>query len=201
MRCRRSGIVPLRQVATREEKMSEPNQPTSPTKDDERAIEEHVKLRQSLPLLLAENPNYFGNLAESGFEPKLKIVSDVSFEQVTCLGFNPDVDVLEATVRIKLPFGYGGDLCSPGSTEWVRFYISYDDGVSWSDVGLGSFDAHDIPDSTDCRDQRTKPLIYTVAFPLSEPLRRRCAEPVLPLVRAILSWQVMPPAGQPNWPP
>lgn len=186
--------------------MTEPKSPENDAEsrrdaDRERPTEELVRLRQAQHLLLAENPNYFGNLSESGFEAAEQIISDVSFEQATCLGLNPDVDVLEATVLIKLPFGYGGDLCSPGSTEWVRFYLSYDDGVSWSDVGIGSFNAHDIPDSVDCGKQRTKPLAYTVAFPISEPLRKRCASPVLPLVRAILSWQVMPPAGQPNWLP
>jgi len=174
-----------------------PDQPATPTRN----AEELLTLRQSLPRLLAENPNHFGNLVESGFEPAFEIVSDITFEQLTCLGLNPNLDLLEATVGIKLPFGYGGDLCSHGSTEWVRFYLSYDDGANWSDVGLGSFNAHDIPDSTDCAGRRTKPLVYTVGFPLTEPLRRRCADPVLPLVRAILSWQVMPPPGQPNWLP
>lgn len=172
-----------------------------PDAERELPADELVKMRQSLHLLVAENPNYFGNLSASEFEPVSKIVSNVTFEQATCLGFNPDVDVLEATVQLKLPFGYGGDLCGPGSTEWVRFYLSYDEGATWSDVGLGSFDAHDLPDSTDCAERGTKPLSYTVAFPVSEPLRRRCARPVLPLARAILSWQVMPPAGQPNWLP
>ncbi|MEO9238121.1 MAG: hypothetical protein ABI418_08525, partial [Jatrophihabitantaceae bacterium] len=165
------------------------------------AIEELLNLRENLHLLLGENPNHFGNLVESEFKPTFEIISDVEFEQLTCLGLNPDTDTLEATVQVKRASGYGGDLCSPGSTEWVRFYISYDDGANWSDVGLGSFNAHDIPDSVDCGKQKTKPLVYTVSYPLSEPLRRRCAEPVLPLARAILSWQVMPPAGQPNWQP
>jgi hypothetical protein len=40
-----------------------------------------------------------------------------------------------------------------------------------------------------------------VAFPVTDPHRKRCSTPVLPLVRAILSWQVQPPAGQPDWLP
>ena len=164
-------------------------------------IEELLRHRKELNKLLAVNPNYFGNLVDTPFAPKLEIVQDTVFEEVTCVGFNPDTDVLEATVHVKLPTGYGGDLCRPGSTEWVRFYLSYDDGTTWEDVGLGSFNAHDIPDSVDCEREDTKPLVYTVAFPLNDAKRRRCSSPVLPLVRAILSWQVQPPAGQPGWSP
>ena len=100
-------------------------------------IEELLRHRKELNKLLAVNPNYFGNLVDTPFAPKLEIVQDTVFEEVTCLGFNPDTDVLEATVHVKLPTGYGGDLCRPGSTEWVRFYLSYDDGTTWEDVGLG----------------------------------------------------------------
>jgi hypothetical protein len=167
----------------------------------EKNIDESLRHRKELNKLLAVNPNYFGNLKDTAFTQKLEIIQDTAFEEVTCVGFNPDTEVLEATVQVKLPTGYGGDLCSPGSTEWVRFHISYDEGATWEDVGLGSFNAHDVADSMDCRKDKTKPLVYTVAFPLNDAKRKRCSSPVLPLVRAILSWQVQPPAGQPNWNP
>ena len=169
--------------------------------DVERDVEESLRLRKELHTLLATNPNYFGNLKDVDFGQQLEIVQDTVFEEVTCLGFHPDTDVLEATVQVKRSGGYGGDLCSAGSTEWVRFYLSYDDGATWQDVGLGSFNAHDIPDSVDCHKDRTKPLVYTVAFPLTDLKRQRCSRPVLPLARAILSWQVQPPANQPGWNP
>ena len=168
-----------------------------PTKN----VDESLRHRQELNKLLAINPNYFGNLDNSPFTANLEIIQDTAFEEVSCVGFNPDTDVLEATVQVKLPTGYGGDLCSPGSTEWVRFHISYDEGTTWEDVGLGSFNAHDVPDSVDCHRDKTKPLVYTVAFPLNDAKRKRCSSPVLPLVRAILSWQVQPPVGQPHWNP
>ena len=160
-----------------------------------------VELRETAHVLLAQNPNYFGNLPGSGYDPVVEITGDTFFEQLSCVGLNPDQDVLEATVLIKRAFGYGGGLCSKGSIEWVRFYISYDEGATWEDVGLGSFNAHDIPDSVDCAKNQTKPLVYTVAFPLSEPHRKRCSAPVLPLIRAVLSWQIQPPAASPNWVP
>ena len=160
-----------------------------------------LELRRTANLLLAQNPNHFGNLAGSEFPIGVKIVGDTSFERLTCVALNPDADVVEATVQILQAGGYGGGSCTNGSTEWVRFYISYDGGATWLDIGLGSFNVHDIPDSTDCGKNDTKPLSYTVAFPLPDPQRDWCGTPVLPLVRAILSWQVQPPAGQPDWNP
>ena len=29
----------------------------------------------------------------------------------------------------KQPFGYGGDICSSGTPEYVRFYLSFDNGA------------------------------------------------------------------------
>jgi hypothetical protein len=169
--------------------------------DDE--LKRMLEQRSQVHRILAGNPNYFGNLPDSGFEPVQVLIGNTAFERLSCTALNPDADVLEATVQIRRSAGYGGDLCSAGSTEWVRFYLSYDGGTTWEDVGLGSFNAHDIPDSVDCAGQRTKPLTYTVAFPVLDPHRKRCyaSPPALPLTRAILSWQVQPPAGQPNWLP
>lgn len=154
--------------------------------------------RQDFKLLLASNPNYFGNLEGSGFKPVKKIVGDPSYEELHCLGFDPERNLLEATMHIKRPAGYKGDLCHDGSTEYVRFYIDY--GSGWEDLGTASFNAHDIPNSTDCAEQSTKPLVYVVTQPIA-PKQRCCAHSVLPKVRAILSWEAQPPAGAPNWPP
>jgi hypothetical protein len=163
--------------------------------------EERLEYRQQIHVLLAQQPNYFGNMPELGIPPVVEIVADTFFEEATCVAFNPDTDILEATVEVKRSNGYGGDPCGPGSTEWVRFYLSYDDGATWEDVGLSSFNAHDIPDSTDCAQKPDKPLTYCVAHPLADPQRKRCTTAALPLARAILSWQIMPPAGQPGWSP
>src|SRR5262249_13694879 len=98
--------------------------------------------------LLAANPNHFGNLAVSTLPAVLPMSGNVKYEEMTCVGYNPDLDRLEAVVQIKLPFGYRGDLCSPGSTEFIRFFVDY--GSGWTDAGVTSFKAHDIPDETDC---------------------------------------------------
>lgn len=156
------------------------------------------KERIDFKKLLSINPNYFGNLEESLFKPVKNMIGNTTYEEVTCVGFNPALNLLEATVHIKLPSGYDGMLCTPGSTEYVRFYIDY--GAGWSDIGLASFNAHDIPNMQDCAKKLNKPLTYVVTLPL-DPQKEDCSHPILPRVRAILSWKDMPPAGQPNWPP
>ena len=171
--------------------MARPRQPSGRA---ERAP--FAKERAAFPKLLLENPNYFGNFPDSGFEPVLELAANTSYEELTCVGYSPDRDELEATIQIKLPFGYGGNLCSAGSTEYVRFYVDY--GAGWQDAGLASFNSHDIPDSMDCADDPTKPLTYVVTFP-HDPNRAFCGKPILPNVRAILSWNAIPPAGNPNW--
>lgn len=173
--------------------MAEPSQASGRT---QRAP--HAKQRAAFTELLLANPNYFGNFPESGLDPVLVLEANTAYEQLTCVGYSPERDELEATVQIKLPGGYGGDLCSAGSTEYVRFYVDY--GAGWQDAGLASFNAHDIPNSTDCAQKRTKPLTYVVTFP-HDPRRAFCRRPVLPNVRAILSWNAPPPPGNPGWTP
>jgi len=148
--------------------------------------------------LLLGNPNYFGNMGKSSFKPVLKLSNDTSYEQVTCVALNPLLNMLEAHVQVKLPVGYGGDLCHAGTMEYVRFYVDY--GTGWQDAGIVGFDAHDIPKSVDCAKVDTKPLSYVASLPY-DPNRDSCGHPVLPKVRAILSWNLQPPANQPNWLP
>lgn len=155
--------------------------------------------RSDFRRLLISNPNYFGNLAGSKLEPVKKIATNKSFEELTCVGLNPALDRLEATVQIKRSSGYGGsDLCTPGSTEYVRFFL--DDGSGWEDAGVAALAAHDLPDRKDCRGDGDKPLTYAVSLTV-DPRRRPCLRPVLPRVRAILSWNQEPPAGDPDFVP
>lgn len=160
----------------------------------ERVETERSQFRQ----LLVANPNYFGTLPGSIFQPVKIIQGNTTYEQLTCVGFNPKLDTLEATVQIKRASGYGGDLCSAGSSEYVRFYIDY--GAGWEDQGVASFNAHSIAASLDCAGRVNKPLSYVVTLPI-EPKRKYCSKPVLPKVRAILSWEHEPPPATPNWPP
>ena len=159
--------------------------------------EKDLELRRLFKILLLENPNYFGNLADLKLPniaaPVQKKVSDTTYEQLTCLGYNPRSRDLGAVVRVKLTGGYSGGPCTDGSKEYVRFYLDYGDGV-WVDEGAVNFDAHDLPFDEE--------LCYAVRLRLN-PKKRSCCDrkPVLPKVRAILSWNVEPPPGLPNWLP
>lgn len=153
--------------------------------------------RAQFSKLLLENPNYFGTMPTSPLEPVMKMAGNAKYEEITCIGFNPKLDILEATVQVKLPYGYGGGLCTAGTTEYVRFFIDYGDG--WENAGLAAFNAHDIPSGKDCAGQPDKPLSYVVTHRI-EPRRKHCTVPMLPKVRAILSWEVEPPDDDPDWP-
>src|ERR1043165_6126714 len=152
---------------------------------------ERSKFRQ----LLVENPNYFGNLGESPFKPVKPIKGNTNYEELTCVGFNPQTNFLEATIAVKLPNGYGGTLCMAGTTEYVRFFVDY--GSGWVDAGVTGVKVHDIPTAKDCSGSPTKPLMYVATLRL-QPKTRCCTHPVLPKVHAILSWEWMPPAGAAN---
>ncbi len=153
------------------------------------------KERSHLKLLLAENANYFGNLTNSDLKPVKKIIANVEFEELTCVGYNPESQNLEATIAIKLSYGYGGSLCQLGSTEFVRFFVDY--GSGWEDAGLTGVQVNDVPDGLDCAQQGTKPLSYVATLKYS-PKAECCTHAVLPKLRAILSWQVQPPPGGAN---
>ena len=157
------------------------------------------KERLNFKQLIAVNPDY--SLKQTGPKVKLKAnappVGNTKYEELTCVGFNPDLNLLEATIQIKLPYGFLSDLCKDGSTEYVRFFIDYNDGSGWQDVGYSALNSHDIPNIKDCANHPDKPLSYTVTQTLN-PKSDFCKRPVLPLVRAILSWESLPTG--PNYP-
>src|SRR5262245_37910063 len=99
------------------------------------------KERLQFKRLLAANPNYFGNLPHSASKPVKQMASNATYEEITCVGYNLDKAQLEATVHIKRPTGYGGDLCANGTVEYVRFFLDY--GAGWEDQGATGFNVHD----------------------------------------------------------
>jgi hypothetical protein len=153
--------------------------------------------RSRFRALLAANPNYFGTAPGLGDFPVIDEQSfNTYYEELTCVSYSPRLDRLEATFLVKRPNGYAGDLCSSGSREYVRFYVDY--GAGWQDAGLAGAEVHDIPVGTDCREDRTHPLAYVCGLD-HQPHRDWCGVPVLPRVRAILSWNLVPPPNQPDW--
>ncbi len=158
--------------------------------------EAHSKERGTFKALLLTNPNYFGNLPGSVFTPVLPISGNTFYEELGCVGYHPQQKRLEGVVYIYQPSGYGTDVCGPGTPEYVRFYLSFDNGVTWEDQGMTSFQAHNIPEGT----EGGKRLEYAVSLAVN-PRRNFCFFNPLIRMRAILSWNNPPPANQPNWPP
>ncbi len=152
--------------------------------------------RQQFRALVLANPNYFGNLKVSPFKPVLNIAGNTTYEQIGCVGFQPQFNRLESVVYVKQPSGYGGGVCSNGTPEYVRFYLSCDNGATWQDLGLTSFTAYNIPEGT----RGAKRLEYAVTLQIS-PSKKFCFVDNLCLVRAILSWNVPPPPNDPNFTP
>lgn len=146
--------------------------------------------------LLIKNANYFGNLPQSKLKPELLIKKEIAFEDISCVGFNPDQDMLYAIIRIKRETGYGGSLCSSGSYEYVRFYVDWNGNGNFTDegedLGVASVNVHDIPGN--------KPLTYCVQLKIN-PLKHPCFSPQKVQVRAILAWNAIPPSNTPDYTP
>ena len=121
---------------------------------------------------------------------KIDLKSNILWEQLTCLGFNPGSSQLEAVVSIKRATGYSGNLCSNGSTEYVAFFVDWGEGAGFQPVGLTSFKVADISNAPPGPQH---PLQYMVYCTLDDATHRRCCgTEVLPKVRAILAWNQIP---------
>ena len=157
--------------------------------------------RTHFQFMLAKNPNYFGNIPGSKLKENFKLIANTSFEQLTCVGYNPDTAVMEATFSIKKSSGYAGNLCTGGSFEHVRFYLDFHDGAGFIDQGSVAINVHDIPADKDCKGQSIFPISYVATLKKKTLKLSFCDNPVLPTLRAILSWSIDPPAGSSNWKP
>ncbi len=153
------------------------------------------KERQHFSLLTLSNPNYFGNLAGSPYKSGVAtpLIGQTAYEQLRCVGLNPQFDYVEAVVDIKQDTGYSGGICTSGSYEYVRFYADYTNTGVWTDLGMASVRVRDIPGD--------KPLSYTLRVPMIDPPRKFCFTANIVKVRAILSWTTPPPPATPNYPP
>jgi hypothetical protein len=126
--------------------------------------------------------------------------SNTHWEEITCVGYNPNSHRLEAVVSIKQSSGYNGGLCTNASLEYVRFFVDFKDGGGYRDMGMASFKAADI---SDVPPGPQHPLKYMVSIQLDDAKYRKfinCHTAVIPRVRAILSWNTIP-TGDPNQTP
>lgn len=167
--------------------------------------QEAEKERAEYKMLLIQNPNYFGTFPTLDLTPIKPMKSNTKYEQIKCVGFHPDEDLLKAVIQVKLTYGYKGGLCtSTGSYEYVRFYADWNKDGDFSDadedLGLTSVNVHDIPNFTETCGTKSKPLWYAVSLKIKPP-RDFCNNPKLVKVRAILSWEYPPPPGNPGFNP
>lgn len=117
-----------------------------------------------------------------------------TYEQIGCLGLNPQTTELTATIDVKLSSGYSGGLCTDGSKELVAFWVDWEDGSGWDYAGTSSVTVHDINSNP------PEGLKYSVSLPIPELYahRRPCPEgPRTARVRAVLSWQAPPSTSDP----
>ena len=155
---------------------------------------QHLDMRSSFKALQLSNANYFGNIKESKEKSVVQIAGNIFYEELKCVSYNPDSQLLNAAITIKQSGGYGGGPCTNGSVEYVRFYVDYLRNGNWVDEGIAATNVHDLTFSED--------FCYNVRLKIN-PKKSSCCDDaaVLPLARAILSWNSMPPANSPNWTP
>ena len=168
--------------------------------------------------LIMQNPNYFGSINKSpdkdeilnavyklpqktvaSLLPKLTMNPDwlvpvkpmlynTTYEELRCVGLHPEDDLLEAVIEVKLPYGFNGDLCTLGSTQYVAFYVDYHDSAGYQHIATSTVASHDIPDVNDTH------LFYAVKanIPNIAPKLKTCTIENIVKVKAILSWNQDP---------
>lgn len=147
---------------------------------------------QTLRKLLLNNPNYFANLAENSFRIVLNMNGDTEYESLGCVRYIPLLDQVYASIDIKRDTGYSFHVGHPSSREYIRFYLSHDRGATWQDKGISAVNVVDQPEG--------KTRLFLVTKKLDLLKQDRTDDDVI-LVRAILSWNSMPPGGKPDWTP
>ncbi|HEX4773830.1 MAG TPA: hypothetical protein VH351_23555 [Bryobacteraceae bacterium] len=154
--------------------------------------------RSSFVELIATDPNYFANFPVENLPRVIIIQNDTTYEELTCLEFDPTSNRLEAVIQVKQPSGFGSAAASDGSFEYVRFYVDY--GSGFEDLGYAAVNVRNMPNALNCAKKDDWPLSFTVSVTFS-PKMDWCFLPEFLKVRAILSWQSTPPANSPKFNP
>lgn len=154
-----------------------------------------LSLRKHTLLYLLQNPNYFGTIPDVGlnkiYKPVYELKAKNYYEGIRGVSYNPVTEKLNAVVVVKRAIGYLGIPYQGGSKEYIRFYVDYNNSGNWIDEGVVSVGIYDHNYEED--------LYYDVELNVKPKIKHCCENGTLPRVRAILSWNLMPPANNPEW--
>jgi hypothetical protein len=114
--------------------------------------------------------------------------ADASYERLSCVDYDPRRRALQANIEIMLPYGFGGGLLFDNSVEYVRFWL--DGGAGWVDAGVTSVNVHDLANCEDQPRDMRAPLVASLRI---DPVIDLLDQSKAPRVRAILSWNAVPP--------
>lgn len=162
----------------------------------------HAQKLMAKPIMTEElaKPGFAGMLAELDIniaeliDNLLKTDGDTRYEELRCVGLNPNQDTLTGVLTVKLPYGYSGDLCKKGSYEHVAFWEWDEIEHTWIYLGTASVNVHDI------KSIPKEGLQYSVFLPVDLSHRRRpCTKGAsIVRIRAVLSWQTLPSSTNPH---
>jgi hypothetical protein len=119
---------------------------------------------------------------------------NTEFEQLYCIGLEPETGQLTGVFQVKQGSGYSGGPATAGSREYVAFWVDW--GLGFQYEGTVSAPVHDF--------RRLPPagLEYSISLPcdlLSRAQRSGEAAKTVK-VRAVLSWNTPPSTTDPNAP-
>lgn len=128
----------------------------------------------------------------------LEADGDTTFEEVHCVGLNPDLSGVVAVLDVKKSNGYSGGLCTSGSIEYVAFWADWDNSGSFDQyLGTAQVRVHDEA-------MPAGGVQYAVFLPVDLAAQRRpCEDSPVARIRAVLSWNTPPsttsPFVAPTW--
>ena len=150
-----------------------------------------LRQRRMFGLLLQSNPNYFGNAVGSHLPARCSTTCNAYYEYLSCIGYDPLERCLAAIIGLRRANGYGAGTHVSSAPEHVRFYLSFDEGCSWIDQGCASVNVRDADTVAERH----------AAVSLVLPAEKADFSAACVRLRAILSWNQMPPPEAPDWSP
>jgi hypothetical protein len=150
-----------------------------------------LRERRMFRLLLQGNANYFGTRPDSLLPARTPICCNRYYEEIVCVTWDRKPHSLVAIIALHRSAGYAGGTRMSQTPEHLRFYLSLDGGKSWLDQGHVSVGVENAPAEDDRH--------YAVSLEPRLTAEELDAGEVR--VRAILAWDDLPPAEQPEWKP